>query len=206
MYQPEVPQNALNTPSRCIWLPPLHEAQVLLQKYLRDVDHIHHTTHAPSLPGMVDEAYRSLQQSGQIKSGPAILLLAIFASATHSWFPVDCELGLFATATEANDQSVLWAKAALDVIDGVYRAPCAVTLEGCQGIMILAFVIGSTEGFSRRCRGLFTIALFIARELRLHRIDHPSNAANANTIQAEMGRRIWWYIASTDWQVLLSCS
>jgi hypothetical protein len=199
VYQPEIPQNALNTPSRCIWLPSIEEARVLLDKYLRDVDHIHHTTHAPTLTRILDEAYASLHQCGQMKSGPTILLLAIFASATHCWVPKDCELGLFTSATQANDQSVLWAKATIDVVDGVYRAPCPVTWEGCQGIIIIAFVIGSTEGFSRRCRGLFTIALFIARELRLHRIDHPSNAANANTIEAEIGRRIWWYLAATDW-------
>jgi hypothetical protein len=199
VYQPEFPQNVLNTPSRCIWLPLLEEAQILLQKYLSDVDYIHHTTHAPSLPGILDEAYHNLQQCGCIKPGQVILILAVFASATHCWLPEDCNRGLFTSATEAKDQSVLWAKSALDVVDAVYRSPSAVTMEGCQGIIALSFVIASSEGFSRRCRALFTIALFIARELGLHRIDHPANANNASTVQAEVGRRVWWYLAATDW-------
>ncbi|KNG85305.1 hypothetical protein ANOM_006451 [Aspergillus nomiae NRRL 13137] len=41
--------------------------------------------------------------------------------------------------------------------------------------------------------------LLLSRELDLHRIDHESNAVSVHTIEAEMGRRVWWYLVATDW-------
>jgi hypothetical protein len=41
--------------------------------------------------------------------------------------------------------------------------------------------------------------LLLGREQGLHQIDHESNAAAANTLKAEMGRRLWWYLIATDW-------
>lgn len=45
-------------------------------------------------------------------------------------------------------------------------------------------------------------------EILLHRIDHPSNGTfktnctfKPNSIQAEMGRRVWWYLTATDWML-----
>ncbi|KAL9109984.1 MAG: hypothetical protein Q9227_005507 [Pyrenula ochraceoflavens] len=46
------------------------------------------------------------------------------------------------------------------------------------------------------------MALLIARELGLHRIDHPSNRDMSNTAQAEMGRRAWWYICASEWSIV----
>lgn len=191
--QPYVKQNSILStrcePSRCIWLPQYAEAKILMEKFIQDLDHRHHVVHTPSLSFLVDEIYTCLSQQGQVKPGNMILLLSIFASCTHSWVRRDDERGLFSTSAEANSQSPLWVKAIEDVLDIAHRTTC-VSIEGVQGIMIATFVLGNLEGFSRRCRSLYSMALLLARELGLHRLDHPSNADSANSAQAEIGRRV----------------
>lgn len=86
----------------------------------------------------------------------------------------------------------------MDVIKSGENGP-PLALETIQGIIILAFAVSNTEGVSLRYRSLISTGLLLSRELGLHRIDHESNAATANTIRAEMGRRVWWYLVSTDW-------
>jgi hypothetical protein len=202
--QPYINQNAfLSTSfelSRCVWLPQYPEAKILLEKFIQDVDHVHHVVHTPSLPSILDEVYACLNQQGQVKPGNMILLLGIFASCTHSWVRRDCEHGLFSTSVEANSQSPLWVKAIEDVLDVAHRTTC-VSIEGIQGIIIASFVLVNFEGFSRRCRSLYNMALLLARELGLHCLDHPSNANSANSAQAEIGRRVWWYLVASDWFV-----
>jgi hypothetical protein len=107
---------------------------------------------------------------------------------------------LFETPTDANNQSPLWIKALEDVLDIALRTTI-VSIEGLQGIIISFFVMVNFEGFSRRCKALYNTALPLARDLGLHCIDHPANAALANTVEAEMGRRVWWYLVASDWSV-----
>lgn len=168
---------------------------------MQDIDHVHHVVHSPSLLTILDKVYACLDHQGQIKAGFLILLLSIFASSTHSWVQKDCERGLFSTSVEANSQSPLWLKVTEDVLDIAHRTS-RVSVEGIQGIIIASFVMGNSEGISRRCRSFHNLALLLARELGLHRLDHPSNTHLANTAQAEIGRRVWWYLAASDWFAL----
>lgn len=203
--QPYINQSAFLSstsfePLRCVWLPQYPEAKILLDKFIQDIDHVHHVVHTPSLPSILDEVYACLNQQGQVKPGNVILLLGIFASCTHSWVRQDCERGLFSASAEANSQSPLWVKAIEDVLDIAHRTTC-VSIEGIQGIIIATFVLLNVDGFSRRCRSLWNIALLLARELGLHCLDHPSHADLANSAQAEMRRRVWWYLVASDWFV-----
>lgn len=198
VYQHETLSTARIEPSRCVCLPQYAEAQILLRKFLHHVNHFPYVTHVPSLPYILEELYTDLNGQRQVKSGHVILLLSIFAGATHSWLHSDCEHSLFSTSAEANEQTPLWIKATEDVLDIAHRST-SVTMEGVQGILIASFVLVNLEGISRRCRSLYSMAYLQARELGLHRIDHPSNAHMANTVQAEIGRRVWWYLCASDW-------
>jgi len=173
---------------------------MLLEKYIRDMDHVHHVVHTPSLPAVLDDVYESLSKQGRVDPGNIILLLAIFASCTHSWVQEDCQRGVFATSEEANGQPQLWIKAIEDVLDVSHRTT-RVSIEGIQGMCIASFVMLSMEGFSRRPRSFFNTCFLLARELGLHVLDHPSNAGSAKTVQTEIGRRVWWYLVATDWQI-----
>ena len=201
--QPYVSQSSFHTstwvePSRIVWLPQYTEARILLEKFIQDIDHIHHVVHCSSLLSVLDEVYACLNQQSQVKSGTIILLLSIFASSSHSWVRQDYERGLFSTAADANSQSPLWIKATEDVLDVGHRSAC-VSIEGIQGIIIVSLVLGNLEGISRRCRSFYNMALLLARELGLHRLDHPSHSPLANSAAAEIGRRVWWYLVASDW-------
>ena len=89
----------------------------------------------------------------------------------------------------------------MDVLKSGQNGP-ALALETVQGIILLSFVLSNTEGVSLRYRSLLSTGLLLSRELGLHRIDHESNAATANTIRAEIGRRVWWYLVATDWYLV----
>lgn len=191
------PRRVASHLSRCIWLPLRGEAQILLEKFIRVAFHFPYVIHTPSLPSMLEQVYADLNQKRPIKSGQIILLLSIFAAATYSWVESDCSSGLFTTSTEANDQVSLWTKAGEDVLDVASRSP-NVSIEGVQGAIITAFLAAHIDGL-HRYRLLFGASVVLARNLGLHRIDHPSNSRMANTAQAEIGRRVWWWLCAYDW-------
>lgn len=172
---------------------------MLLEKFSNDVEHVHHLVLAQSLPLVFERTYQSLIQQSQIKSGDMILVLSVIAAAMHSWTDQDCRTrGLFTNCTEPHRRSALWVKATEDLLDIAHRTT-RISLEGIQGVIIVTFVSASYKGFSRRCWFLMSNALALAREIGLHCIDHPSNADRANTAEAEVGRRVWWYLVASDW-------
>ncbi|RYP81236.1 hypothetical protein DL769_002066 [Monosporascus sp. CRB-8-3] len=190
-----------NKPARCVWLPRHDEAKVLLGKFIANVSYIHHVVHHPSLPAVIDDVYRQIGGQEPIKPGHLVLLLSIVASATYVWAPHDGvgrEDSLFSSSAQANAQTPLWIKATHDVLNAGQNGP-ALALETIQGIIILSFLVCNSEGVSLRYRSLISTGLLLGRELGLHRIDHESNATAANTIHAEIGRRVWWYLVATDW-------
>jgi hypothetical protein len=190
-------------PLRCIWLPQYSEAKILLEKYVQDIDHVHHVLHTPSLPDMLSRAYNCLSVPGLVTkpgSGLIFLFLGIFASATNWWTHLDCSRGLFSECVEANIQAPLWVKAFEDVLDVAHRT-MGVSIEGIQGLNIAASVVLSISGFSRRYKALFNMALLLAIDAGLHLLDHPSNADSANLARTEIGRRLWWYLVASDWYV-----
>ncbi|RDW62415.1 hypothetical protein BP6252_11848 [Coleophoma cylindrospora] len=189
-------------PVRCIWMPQYSEAKVLLEKFVQDIDHIHHIVHTPSLPDMLSRVYTCLSVPDSVTkltSGLIFLFLGIFACVTNLWTHLDCYRGLFAACADANIQALLWVKALEDLLDIVHRT-MGTSMEGIQGITIAASVMLHVSGFSRRCKALSNMALLLARDAGLHVLDHPSNADSANLARTEIGRRLWWHLAASDWQ------
>lgn len=196
----------LGRPTPCVWLPRHAEARALLDCYITDLSYIQHVVHHPSLPAAIDDVYRQIEGQGPVRPGSLVLLLSIFANATHVWAPRDdgdSEGSLFLSSAQANAQTPLWIKATYAVLNAAQN-DAALALETIQGIIILSFVICNLEGVSLRYRSLISTALLLGRELGLHRLDHEARAAAANTLQVEMGRRVWWYLVATDWYVF-SC-
>lgn len=190
---------------RVVSLPRLHETKALVDTFVNNINYIYHIVHHPSLPSFIDDFYSRITRSEPVNPGSTVLLLSIIASAALVWTPADCvdaEDQLFTSSAEATAQSPLWVKATLDVLNGGENGP-PLALETIQGIIILSFLVCNLEGFSLRYRMLVSTGLLLGRELCLHRIDRESNEA-ANTVEAEMGRRAWWYLVATDWCVALT--
>ncbi|KAH7149751.1 hypothetical protein B0J13DRAFT_605530 [Dactylonectria estremocensis] len=199
-----VPSSSLSfKPTKCIWLPQREEARALINKYLDHITYIHHIVHGPSLRALADNVYDSLQQSLHIPVGSIILLTSVCADVTYSWTAQDEASELFSDYREANSQSMFWLKSALDLLDNAQRNG-HISVECIQGTLLLSFVVSNIEGISIRARSIISKAVVMARELGMHRIDHPSNSAISpqprwRGLKAEVGRRVWWYLAATDW-------
>jgi hypothetical protein len=57
------------------------------------------------------------------------------------------------------------------------------------------------EGLSKKYWLLHSTAITLARDLSIHVLDHPARVRSKNLIENEVKRRLWWYLATTDWYV-----
>ena len=150
---------------------------------------------------MLDQLYFRLARSQQPLPSQVGLALSMFASTTYFLTPQDDRAALFATEDDAGVAAMSWTKATLDVLEHSRRtSPGAI--EDVQATIILSFVMYQLEGFSVRARSLSFHAFTMARELGLHKIDSPKETertAAMGIVQAEVSRRVWWNIVSTDW-------
>lgn len=190
----------------CIWLPLREEVMKLLDYYVTELNYIQHVTHYPSLAATFNEVYDQIESFELVQSGKVVLLLGIIAHTTHVWTApknLESELPLFLSSSQARSQTSVWIKATYTALNASQESS-ALVLETIQGIAILSYVICNMEGVSLRYRCLISTGLLLGRELGLHRTDHESNITTAGTLKAEIGRRVWWYLTSTDWYVYMN--
>jgi hypothetical protein len=188
---------------RCAWLPNRGETALIVEKYIRDIIYIQPIVLATSLRSVVERLYSNLAGAGQISHGNACLVLAVLASVTYFWTSGEGEGNLFSTAEAANQQTLVWVKATLDVLDNS-RDSGIRSIEILQAIIIVSMVVCNLEGVSQRYRTLISTALTLGCELGLHRLNEserifPSNVRSLKMAEDEIGRRLWWYLIATDW-------
>ncbi|KJR81438.1 uncharacterized protein SPSK_01018 [Sporothrix schenckii 1099-18] len=131
---------------------------------------------------------------------------------------------LFATRGEAARQIPYWIQSAVHLLEAIVRGAVPPTLSALQGVVTLMFLISNVEGVGFRYRYIVSTALMLGRELGLHCIDQDcggsssidssidgnnsssfDNSGDCGTrplttpFEKELGRRVWWYVASTDW-------
>lgn len=190
-------------PTRCVWLPLYNEAKEIVDKYLADISYIHHVVHRPSLYALVDDLYRDIDGNRPIPLGHVTLLLAILANATFFWNDQDLRRPIFSSVDQANGQTPAWMRTALEVLEHSRRKGTE-SLEDIQSLIILSFLLTNFVGITSQVRHFYVAATNLAMSLSLHRIDHPKEGAPGfppDSLPAEMGRRVWWYLMATDWYV-----
>lgn len=57
------------------------------------------------------------------------------------------------------------------------------------------------QGLSKKYWLLHITSITLARDLSIHVLDHPARKKSKNVIENEVKRRIWWFLATTDWCV-----
>lgn len=176
-----------------------------MDKYLADITHLHHVVHAPSVRALVNDIYARLNRNIPLQLGDVALLLAMTTSTTFFWTERDTPRPLFKSANEAHKQTSTWLKRTLDLLDFSRRVGSP-TIEDVQATIIVGFVICNVVGISSQAHFWFTSATSTAWQLSLHRIDHPQhgdlNVPQRDSIEAEVGRRVWWNLVGTDWYAL----
>ncbi|CAG8053929.1 unnamed protein product [Penicillium olsonii] len=189
---------------KCIWLPRHNEAKIITEKYISELTHLHHVVHVPSLRAMIDDLYHGLKESKPIKIGQASLLMAVLATTTTFWTERDMHHGIFCSVQEANSQSTQWMKLATEVLE-YSRYKHLESLEDVQAMVILIFVTTNLVGIASQARHIVSSAISVAKELSMHRVDHPNNTGfdvpPPSSARAEIYRRVWWYLVATDWQL-----
>lgn len=187
---------------KCIWLPLYEESKQIVDKYLADITFLHHVVHIPSVRSLVDELYQNLNTKSPVKLGQVSLLLAILASAAFFWTERDMHRAVFSSVMKANELSKRWMAASFEVLE-YSRFTCSESLEDVQALIIVGFLVCNTVGITSQGRYLFSTAISVAWQLSLHRIDHKYNAElnvpRLDSVKAEIGRRVWWYLVATDW-------
>ncbi|KAJ9325575.1 transcriptional regulator family: Fungal Specific TF [Paecilomyces variotii] len=190
--------------TRYIWLPLYEESKQIVEKYLTEITYHHHVVHIPSVRALVDDLYRDLSMKKPIKLGQMSLLLAMLASTAFFWTERDMDKSVFSSLAEADVQSKTWMNITLEILE-YSRFTNSESLEDIQALIIISFLVCNIVGITSQARYLFGTATSMAWQLSLHRIDHPNNAEldlpPSDSVRAEISRRVWWYLVSTDWQI-----
>ncbi|RMY20489.1 hypothetical protein D0866_12524 [Hortaea werneckii] len=137
----------------------------------------------------------------------AALILAITASIAGYWGLGEAHHSFFASPNEAMTVSMYWTRCALDIMDYAWRTSIP-DLETIQTSIVLVFLLYHLEGFSPKLRHIHGTAIMKARDIGLHLTDSAQAKRSEETreqiIDAEMRRRVWWHLASTDWSMSLA--
>ncbi|KAI7000126.1 hypothetical protein KC360_g751 [Hortaea werneckii] len=139
----------------------------------------------------------------------AALILAITASIAGYWGLGEAHHSFFASPNEAMAVAMYWTKCALDLMDYAWRTSTP-DFETIQTSIVLVFLLYHLEGFSPKLRHIHGTAIMKARDIGLHITDSAQAKRPEETreqiIDAEMRRRVWWHLASTDWSMSLAGS
>lgn len=186
-----------------IWLPTKAEALSLLKYYMDNIHYLHPVIDALAVRRMVETVYTYPRGRVYREAAHIALLLSIFASTGYLWSSHENdELLVFSSPKVANLASSAWSDAALDVADYSRRTSSG-SIENIQATIIIEYLIYNNNGFSATCRLLHSNTITMARDLSLHRIDNPHRRHKTDSeedmAEDETKRRIWWYVASTDW-------
>ncbi|KAL4873659.1 hypothetical protein BDV12DRAFT_51062 [Aspergillus spectabilis] len=191
---------------KCFWVPLYEESRCLVEKYIADLTCLLHVVHIPSLKAMVSQVYQELRLQISPRPSYVALLMSIIATTLYSWASRDSGPWLSLTAEDMNRCAHTWLKATLALLE--YSQTLDGSLEEIQARIITSSIVCNLEGVSPRYRGLILSAITRARESRLHRLDHEDGSTTGNhssgdMVEAEIGRRVWWYLAVTDWVLSL---
>ena len=194
---------SLPAPSNIIYLPCKTLAKSFLDVYHQNIEFLHHVTYRPHVCRTLDQVYAAIDTGNRPHPGAVALLLSIFASSAAlqvAISPHDDILGI--SALEANALCTIWAKSLFDCLDHSRRLGTA-SIEELQASITSFFLMYNLEGFSGRSRSGMVLSLAIARDLGLHRLDHPDtrqpSQVGLDKVETEVRRRIWWHLAATDW-------
>ncbi|KAI7787372.1 hypothetical protein LA080_016447 [Diaporthe eres] len=186
-------------PPRCIDIPSREDALALFKDYLDNTDfHVVNFIHYPTVQAMIHKLYTQLRQGEKVNLASVAFVLSFCAACAFFWdqeFP--CGFN-FLSEENAAACSQVWRASAFDLLDQSQRAALN-SLDVIIGRLILADLTYNMEGTSSRFRYIQSGARAAAYEMGLHLIDLPGHEDRDTSLHREMKRRVWWYLASTDW-------
>ncbi|ETN38726.1 uncharacterized protein HMPREF1541_06764 [Cyphellophora europaea CBS 101466] len=192
-----------------IILPTRSEALSLLAVYEEHIEFLHHVTYTPRTYRILNQVYDVVERGDIPPPGLVSLLTSIFASSVAFQYAIGSRKDLLGISRpDARKAIVLWSKATFDCLDTSTRLG-SYGLEDLQAFITIFFLMYNLEGANSRTRTGMSLSLGIARDLGLHRLDHPTFRRHhplevADKIDLEIKRRIWWHLSVTDWYLGVS--
>ncbi|THZ50651.1 hypothetical protein D6C90_02405 [Aureobasidium pullulans] len=182
---------------RRICLPEQKQAHVLFKTYASSIGSWYHIYHRHTVEALLDKVYHQIASGQRPNLAHVALLLSMFAGGAY--FQAFAAETLFADPKEANQLALSWTHNTLDILDHVERASMPTSIEQLQATIIMSLMIQNFEGLSKKYWLLQSTSITLARDLSIHFLDHPARARSKNVIENEVKRRIWCFLATTDW-------
>ncbi|KAI5196799.1 hypothetical protein E4T39_07622 [Aureobasidium subglaciale] len=184
---------------RRICLPDRNEAHVLFKSYEKSLGSWYHIYHRQTIEALLDEIYCQIASGQDPILSHAALLLSIFVSGAYFQAFAAWPESVFPNPQEANQLSTSWKQNALDILEHLERSSTITSIEQLQATVIMSLMTQNFEGLSKKFWLLHCTSITLAKDLSIHVLDHPSRVKSRNIIEDEVKRRIWWYLATTDW-------
>lgn len=185
---------------RSTWLMTQGEALLLLQDFIDDSYHLLPIIHESSTRSLVEEFYTRLSQNKVVDPAHAALILSISATSAYFFNEETGSHHTFASSEDAVQASQSWLQSAMYILNELQQAISG-GLEEIQARVILSYLVYNVEGCSALFRFLHSCSLAVARDACLHLVDSPDAEHRDDAPTREIKRRLWWYLASTDWFV-----
>lgn len=184
-------------PAIKVLLPPRSEGQVLTARYINDIQPFYQILHTPYLCSILDNLYSHLHEPDQIPLGDLVLIVSVFAAVVYYWPFLD-DFNEAMLSPQLSRGTRFWIDTARMLI-GHFTGLNFTSTTFVQALVILSSVVGSLEGPTLEYRSLFNQAVCMAQDMRFHIIDHACTDHTRDQVHTEIQRRVWWYLASTDW-------
>ncbi|KAF4631567.1 hypothetical protein G7Y89_g6564 [Cudoniella acicularis] len=197
------------TDSRQIQLPPKWETLRLFQVYFDYIGQFQHIIYEPHFCNLIEEVYYQVVHVSTTTAprGLALILgviaIAIILEPLHG--NLDAVIPIL---KERLRICAVYIRSSMDCLEQ-HRRRMNHTLENVQAMLILQFLINHIEAFSPRYRALLAEAIAVSHSLGLHLIDSTTTKGSlsqdgTDPVTQEMKRRVWWYLAATDWMVSMA--
>lgn len=185
---------------RRICLPTREEAYSLFKAYSQSLGSWYHVYHRQSVEAILNSTYHAIASDQKPVLSHVALLLSIFASGAYFQVSATFSGSVFSSPEQATEISLHWKWNTLDILNYIERASTPSSVEQLQATIITSLLIQNLEGLSKEYWLLHNTSISLARELFIHVLDRPGKShGRRNLIEAEVKRRIWWLLATTDW-------
>lgn len=176
------------------FLPKKAEAMTLFQYYNKYIDYLYHIILPDRVKEQIDAIYQAIKDQEQLNLNHLALLFSIIASSLFLQLSIESSVH-----AEACSREYIFLTGAALMQSNYSAYP---TIEGLQAMLIVAHNLSNTNCHPS-VRAVFVHGAIVsqAKSLMLHCIDSPQfeKKADADMMEVELKRRLWWDLASYDW-------
>ncbi|KAK8130924.1 hypothetical protein PG984_007362 [Apiospora sp. TS-2023a] len=184
------------------YLPNKEQAALLLDYFAKSLQPTFGVLPIPSTRGLVEQTYADMLIGKESNSGVILLLFAICAACALTW---TSELlgSLKVTSTDAKVAFRNYRDLFITLLDSL-SPPLVPSTIALEALLLVTHLLSNTDSRLDRVYALRARALWMTRELQIHRLDTTKSRERrknegCDQIEIEVQRRKWWYMVASDW-------